>query len=380
MRMHAVLCQMTRGLAALVTTLVTIAVEAQQAQPTTPSVPLPDPTARQPEPRQPQRLDPLNPTWVKPPAPPAFQGFPVFPSRLSGYGAYPGQGGALPGALPGTLPSGPVNVPLLAPAEPEPPGWPRWVKLQARTPLPYAEDLGLLVRHVDRVWWRQLDEDAFVPLFFHDKFTTLGPGAQVEVRQAGEFELLLHNSTRIVAQGAGALRLVTMNETTVTVAVQSLTRLLVEAIRREHTLVMPDGSKLHIAPPAVDTEPMGPAIVLFERADEPGWLGGRATVFNAGRRDVLWQHAFGETTLAPGQRLTFFLVPPTNPVPGDLVTDGLAMQADGAALRGRASGSAHAAWCGARFTLAAGESLRFDPLQGRPFSTPPAPAAPAKGR
>jgi len=256
------------------------------------------------------------------------------------------------------------------PAEPEPAGWPRWARLKDKEPLPYAENLALLVRHGDRVWWRGIDDDAFVPLYFYDKFVTLGVGAQVEVRQSGEFELLLHNSTRIVSQGPVALRLAAMDQTTVNVEVQMLTRLRVRVSQRDHTLVLPDGSKIRITSPAATAEETGPAFLILVRGDEPGWLGGRASIFNAGQRPVLYESTLGEWTLEPGQRATFFLQPPPHPISANVVAEGITLEADGRALRGTAAGPAHVAWCGARFQLEANTSVRFDPLQGQPFAAP----------
>ncbi|HZN41023.1 MAG TPA: hypothetical protein VFD82_19610 [Planctomycetota bacterium] len=323
-------------------------------------------------------LEALTPVWVDLPQGQPFQGFPVFPQGLTGYGAYP---------RPGTLPDlshlremqlaikerrvalQPTVQPL-APAEPEPPGWPRWVRLKDKEPLPYAENLALLVRHGDRVWWRGVDEDAFVPLYFHDKFATLGVGAQVEVRQAGEFELLLHNSTRIVSQGPVALRLAAMDQNTVNVELHSLTRVRLRVSQRDNTFVLPDGSKIRITPPAATAEEMGPALLILLRADEPGWLGGRASIFNAGQRPVLYESALGESTLEPGHRVTFFLQPPPHPIPASVVAEGITLEADGRALRGTAAAEAHVSWCGARFALEASTPVRLDPLQGQPFAAP----------
>src|SRR5688572_11713421 len=69
--------------------------QPQQPQP----VPLQDPnmpvpgrrTLEQSNPGWLQWREPLNSMWVRPPQTPAFTGFPTFPYRLRGYGAYPGE-------------------------------------------------------------------------------------------------------------------------------------------------------------------------------------------------------------------------------------------------------------------------------------------------
>jgi hypothetical protein len=122
----------------------------------------------------PRPRDPIDPTWTRLQQARQFQGFPVFPTRLSGYGAYPSSG---------TPPSG--FVPVLPPAGPEVADWPGWLRLRGREALPYSPEVALLVRHTDRVWWRRDPEAAFVPLFFHDKIGALRAGSEVQVRQAG---------------------------------------------------------------------------------------------------------------------------------------------------------------------------------------------------
>lgn len=331
-----------------------------------------------PPPASSRMLEALTPVWVDLPTGQPFQGFPVFPQGLTGYGAYPRPGGfpdmarlkELQQAVRRGEMKGEITVGPLVPAEPEPPGWPRWARLKGKEPLPYAENLALLVRHSDRVWWHSVDDDAFVPLYFHDKFASLGVGAQVEVRQAGEFELLLHNSTRIVSQGPASLRLAAMDQNTVNVELQSFTKVRLRVSQRDNTFVLPDGSKIRITPPGTTAETSGPAFLILLRADEPGWLGGRATIFNAGERPVLYESALGEWTLEPGQRTTVFLQPPTHMIPASVVAEGITLQADGRTLRGTAAGDAHVSWCGARFAVEAGTPVRLDPMQGQPFAAP----------
>lgn len=340
--------------------------EPQQPVPTRPTVPtLPDrenPFAAQPEPRL---QHPLDPVWTSMPRQPTFEGFPVFPSRLSGYGSYPTTGGAGDRSA--------IPVPLLPIAPPEDPGWPSWARLQSRRPLPFASDLALLVQNSDRVWWRQRPDDPFVPLYFHDKLSTLAPGAEVEVRQSGEFELLLHTSSRFVASGPTAVRVTALDDDAVELQIPVFTRLRVQARAREHRLRLPDGSTLRIPAAPLEGELEGPVLLLLERADEPGRFGGRATIFNAGARAVVWQYAFGEVTLQPGRRVTFFLLPPRTPVADALRVDGAAAAIeDGRQVLVRGGEATEVAWCGARFRVPPGTELRLDALQGAPFAPPPA--------
>jgi hypothetical protein len=335
-----------------------------------------------------------------------FTGFPVFPSRLSDYtkgpaggllqGMVQGQGlpglsipglggqvGGLPGfgQFPGAARTGGIGrmppigqLPLsdggvlaLPEAEPEV-GWPNWASTRDREALPFAEHLALLVRHGDRVWWKLPEEEAFVPLYFHDKFRALTVGSAVEVRQSGEFELLLHRSTRIVARGRTELVLDEMNPERVRVTVKSLTRLAVTAGGREHVIDLPDGSQLLLPTAAVaEDESLG---VLLERVIEPSWLGGRATLFNVGISDVRWTQGRREVVIPPGHRVTFFLTPPAMPYAAPLLSEGARADLEDGVMVVKASNPVGISWSGARFQLPAGCQLRLDPLQGQPFTNP----------
>ncbi len=315
----------------------------------------PDPFGIDQRPPQPRLW--LDPAWSRMPRQAEFEGFPVFPSRLSGYGAYPVPGQGDPGA-----------IPLLPVAPPETPGWPGWLRLRQRDALPFADDLALLVQHADRVWWRREPDDAFVPLYFHDKLRTLPVGAEIEVRQAGEFELLLHTSSRVVALGPTELRLAALTEATVEIDVRRFTRLRVQTSKRDHLFRLPNGSELRIGAVPAEGEPSGEVLVLLYRAEEPSRFGGRATLFNAGSRSVRWQDAYGTHVLPPSHRLTMFLAPVPAPIPAGLVEHGSQGAAAGVALDFPGSDGAALSWCGARFEVGPGRTLRLDPLQGAPFA------------
>lgn len=320
-------------------------------------------------------IDDINPVWMQP-GRPGFSGFPVFPSRLSGYGNYPlpVDPTAEPGAqgAPSGL-TGPFGL-LLPPAAPEPRGWPAWIRSSSKDPLPFAPDRALLARLVDRVWWRASADEPFVPMFYFDKFAALSVGAEVQVPQSGEFQLLLWDTTQLVARGTTALRLEQLDEQQVRVAVGALTWLRIRAMGRQQAFVMPDGSALEIAAPPADGSPPRPVLVEFERADEPGSYAGRATLTNLGQAPVTWRHAFGTATLAPNEQLTLFLSPPATPIAAELAAAGARVAQRDGDVTCRAEGAdAELRWCGARFALPPGTTVELESLQGNAFPTEPLP-------
>ncbi|MCB9878603.1 MAG: hypothetical protein H6835_13480 [Planctomycetes bacterium] len=339
-----------------------------------------------------------------------FEGFPTFPSRLRGYGNYPlpvdPSAAAPTGDAPtggGALPMVPFPFPLGAgaAAEPRKPDWPDWVHAQSKAPLPFAPELALLVRQADRVWWRATGDEPFVPLYFHDKFTTLTAGGEVEVRQVGRFELLLHESTRIETRGPTRLRVVSLDARQVQLAIPSLTWCRLHVTSREHAITLPDGSTLHISEPAPEAvgAPANPLAGLLQgaapaaaaapvarsawvelmRADEPGAYNGRATMTNLGDRDVTWRHAFGEVVLHPGERVTLLLTPPATTIGNGLDAAATQWQNEAGVVTCRAQDAAEVGWSGARVAVPAGGVVRFESLQGDAFVVRPNSAAPSPG-
>jgi len=333
----------------------------------------------------------FDPVWmVQNPRP--FSGFPVFPSRLKGYGSYPLPGdpnaAVDPGALTPIPGMGLGDVPMpVVPVEAEPPDWPAWVRNQAKVALPFSPEVALLVGNNERVWWRATADEPFVPLFFYSKFATLPVGGEVEVRRSGEFELQLHTSTRIVARGRTQLRMVAMDEQRVNVEFDEFSWLRIQSMERAHAFTLPDGSVLSFEPPSADVvvNPFAALLggaapqpaaadqvhVELRRLDEPGWFGGRATMTNLGGRDVQWQHASGTVTLAPSQRVTLFLTPPRQPAVGAQLQAGgtIVQQQDGNVLC-RGANSQEVSWCGAQVVLSGGTEVVFESLQGDAFAPP----------
>jgi hypothetical protein len=366
--------------------------QSQQQQPQLPTGPLPPnapgqlpvPPLTSPVPgtMMPAARNPAFSGWVLPNTGATFEGFPVmFPQQLRGYGSYPAgtQAGGDAGGR-GALPLFPLQPQAI---EPAPPGWPEWVRTRDAAPLPFAPDLALLVRNAERVWYRPNDEEPFVPLFFHDKLRTLTAGSSIEVRNIGEFELLLHDSTRLVARGRTRVDLLAMSPTNVQLRVAALTWLRLAVTAREHDVTLPDGSTLHVAaPPApaagdvpfvqppvsMTTPPVGMTEIVIARADEPAWLGGRATVTNVGSTDVVLRHWRGTVTLSPAHRVTLLLQPPAAVAPAALEPGGAAVRPDGDAVVCRAEQPATVSWSGSAFALPAGGSVRFEPQQGQPFA------------
>ncbi len=316
-------------------------------------------------PNQPVVQDRLDPIWAQPLPQPAFQGFPSFSSNL--FGSYPRPGGVLdPGAM---IP----QLPNLGPAT----GWPSWAVARSKEPLPDSPDLALLVRHSDRVWRRDAKDEPFTPLYHYDKLDTLREGAEVEVRQTGEFEVLFQDSARLVSNGPAELRIVSMTQTEVAVEVRRFTQLRLFAVKREYRLVLPDGTLLVVAGDPAEGPPPGRAEVVLLRSDDGGDRPGRATVYQGGDRPARLLYASDrsgtrEAVLDRGMQATLLLQPRRD---GQLVSGALDAGTLVPIRSGDAvefAGGAHATvqWSGAAFHVAAGQTLRLEPLQGRPFAPP----------
>lgn len=296
------------------------------------------------------------------------QGFPLFPPALQGYGGYPPPPKALttpPEAIDGAAP--PPQLPL-------PPDWPSWVQLKSGRPLPYAADLAVLVRSADRVWFRPPDEPAFVPLYFFDKMRALPAGSEIEVRQSGEFQLLCHGGTRVYSFGPAALRIQALAADRVQLQFAAFTHLRIVCRGPAHEILLPDGSALRVAAEGEERERQGAVDLHLERD------GGRATVFQGGRRSATLHTPFGDQVLAPGHRSTILLQPPTSPVPAPLQHDAISVTRRDGALECEGAEGGALQWSGARFPLPPGTRLRLDPLQGRPFDPPPPTPAPPASR
>lgn len=328
--------------------------------------------------RPPSERSSLYPTWSTGPTQVPFAGFrtPVAPT-LRAFGGYPLE--QVLGTLmePGELPLIPFAVRVS-----EAPDWPRWVRDRNAMPFPFVPEQALLVRHTDRVWVRGPQEDAMVPMYHHDRVRSVVPGTAVEVRHSGEFELMLHLGGQIMSQGPVALQIEQLTPELVSLRFAQLTKLRLQVTGREHHLQLPDGSTVVIPADSAAADPEAPAQgqaqLQFDRLEEPTRTAGRIALWNSGLRTVQWRHAFGEVSIAHGQRV-FLLVQAAEPAIGTrLAAQNVQWQRDGKLLRGTSSGLGEVSWSGARFQLPAGASVQLDPLQGDPFAVPAtAPAEPA---
>lgn len=300
--------------------------------------------------------DRLDPRWSDVPQPPAFPGFPSL--ALPGFGTYPSQANA------DAPPTGGASIPA-------PTGWPEWVLAATKQALPNTPDRALLVRHGDRVWFRERQDEAMVPLFYFEKLKGLAAGAQISVRQAGEFEVLLFDSGRLVASGPTELTLGEMSATRAVLEVQQLTALRFEATGREHELRLPGGVTLVVPSAASPDEIADKAIVALVQVRSPGEAASRYALFHGSGRKVVVRIGGQGTELHPGQRLELLFAAPRadrTASPGLAAQGGTwQMQGDVAVLTSATPNTAQ--WMGASFTLAAGSQLRLVPLQGKPFAT-----------
>jgi hypothetical protein len=311
----------------------------------------------------------------------ATRGFPIFPSQFSALGGY---------ATTPDLATSPTAsmFPAPAPAVDDPMGWPAWARLKTKEPLPFAPDAALLIRHAERVWFQSEAAEPLVPLAFHDKLRGLKSGASVQVRSIGEFELLLHNTSRLIARGPTRLHLDELAADKVTLRVPTVSWLRIATTGRAHAIALPGGGTLGIAAPAPSLVPSflpapvpmsaplpGVTDVVIDRLYEPGWLGGRATLTNLGSTTVTWRHHAGDVEIAPGQRMVFFVSEPDSPLPAELALGAAARVDDGAAVVCRATQDTVVGWSGAAFPVPKGASVRFEPQSGRPFAAAPAKAA-----
>jgi hypothetical protein len=203
------------------------------------------------------------------------------------------------------------------------------------------------------------------------------------VRMAGEFLLLLHGGSRLGSFGSADLKVDALDDQEARITVSSLTYLNLSAANKGLVCTLPDGSVLSLEAPStamggagagmLSTLPLGmlpaagEAKVLIERSIEPDRYGGRASVFNHGKRPVQLQTAQQSLELQPGQRVTILLTPPAGAIGAELREEHAAALASGPRRIWQATENGSVSWSGARFVLQPGAELEFDPLQGDPF-------------
>lgn len=297
-----------------------------------------------------------------------FTGFPTFPSGVNPSAAFqpPPNWNTAPAVK--SMP--PSQVPLA-------PDWPTWLRIREQQKLPYEPGIAVLVRQQDRVWFRAPDEAAFVPLYFFDKIREVRGGTEVQVRQSGEFTMLFHGGSRIVALGAVDLAVTELTDALVAVELRSFTKLRLRCIERAHMFTLPDGSVLTVPAQAADATGVD---MELQRLDVPDPSWGRATVTHESGRPVSLVMPTGSVTLSEGMRSTVFFSPSTAGAQAALASQGVAEERSGAARRFRAGDAGGVIrFSGSAFQLPSGATLVVDPLLGeleRPAE--PAPSQPVR--
>jgi hypothetical protein len=289
-----------------------------------------------------------------------FSGFPNFtaagmPSTTGGFGI-PGVGGSGAGDLPFT--------PLIGrPAPRAPDAWPTWfVDGPGEEGDRFTARRGLLIRESDRVWLRESEESAFVPLRFSDKFRPVEVGDVVEIRQKGEARLLLQDGSSLKAFGPVRIELEELSEEVVALRMPRVTLADFLPLGRMLRVVLPDGTVFQAAKGSYRWRTRDDGLaVLANVGSEP------ATLVLAGPGD----DAQRVRPLPPGShvllRTALYADPFDSGAPrpggGTFVEGDAAAREDGQArvFEGRGEG-ATVFWSGARFDVPAGGTLRLDPL------------------
>lgn len=306
------------------------------------------------------------------PTTPTAPGFPGFPSRLPGYGNYPLPINPATGASPfGADRTDAFTLPL-APAEPEPTGWPSWIRSESKTPLPYAIDVGLLISQSGRIWHRDSELEPFEPILVHNKFASLPIDGEVETRSAGSFELLLHDSTRVQSQGLTKMKVNNLDEQNVHLTFTQLSWLRLSSAGRTNQFSLPDGSSVELGAPSIEggllsmfgmptsTDLLRPPLLEIRRINEPSWYGGRATMTNFGGSDIIWRHEFGVTVIKPDHQVTMFLSPPQQPTAVGLAPGDSEVERSEGKVTCRSNEMTEVEWCGAKIRLPKGAKVSFE--------------------
>ncbi len=285
-------------------------------------------------------------------APPTIMGFPNFGPAPKGFAGFPGQTGLPVPFAPGVeeLVSGLAPVGVRVAAEKD--AWPSW--FDAPEAGKFTAESALLVRGADRVWYLSPEDNAFIPLAFHDRFRQLRAGSEMEVRHKGEFQVTFHEGGTLRTRGPIRMVITTLNEEVVSFALDRATRVWLSAKGYPYRLVLPDGSVVE----ALDTA------IYFERKRD------LLVVLNEGPGKLTIRTSLETIDLKPSNQIRLTLPERRHP---PLATD-LSLKGDlderrtGRVLqvKGGARGGA-VVWNGAQFRLNQGASLRVDPLAGDSF-------------
>jgi hypothetical protein len=273
---------------------------------------------------------------------PAYEGLPTYPGNVPGYGGYPGAGGQAG-----------ETWPVRGPSREKNPGakdrLPSWIQegAGARSMRATAQQ-AVLVRVVDRVWFRAPDEPAFVPLVFHDRFKFTTVGAQVQVRGKGEFHLVMHAGGHLRSRGPCAITVTGMDEKAVALQFGEVDQLWIQAGLRPFRLAMPDGTAVEFT----DT------LLHIERR------GDRCRLANLGKSPVRYTGPAGGGELQGPRFIELWTQPAVGPAVGDALTmDGvLATPPVGETLTIQGGAGGRVSWSGATFQVGGGSTLAIRPL------------------
>ncbi len=306
------------------------------------------------EPRLPRGIDPYYTFPGVESVAPDFRGFPLYAPDSPAFGGYPG----LPGFRPEVLRArgeSPSSL-LLAPGAPRPEGlWPSWLMAGSATTDRARPDQAVLVRISDRVWYRGKDEEAYIPVPFHDRIKTLEVGAGVQVRtMSGDFSVYLHDSASMQSVGPIHLETVQLTELAAEFDLLDVWFLRLDARKRSVRLRLLDQSVLEIAESQVRLTRVGDRIVLR----------------NEGPNAFRVRTGASSIEVPANREVAVLATPPPAAVPSTaLVVHGTAqtrIDARRATLTG-GSGGGTVEWLGARIKLGAGAGAVLEAAGGDSF-------------
>ena len=275
---------------------------------------------------------------------PNYEGLPTYPDNVPGYGGYPGAAGTPTESDPA------YRMPGVK-ARTDDDRWPSWIEDgKGGGVMRATADRGIVVRATDRVWFKDPEEEAFIPLVFYDRFRYLETGARIEVRGKGEFQMVLDGGANVRSSGPCGLLVTAMNEQEMALSVNAATNLWLRARVRPFRVLMPDGTELTFADTLVRIEHVGDWIRIGNLGKHPIEFSGTA---GQGKLEGptfihLWDNA--PSSRPHGHELEF---------QGDVA---LQHSGDVTTVRGGKDGSV--TWSGAKFRVATGSTLTLKPLAG----------------
>jgi hypothetical protein len=261
-------------------------------------------------------------------------------SNVAGFGGYPGAGARTEDL---------VDEPLFLERVPVAPDrWPSWIEGGVGSEVRATPERAVLVRGVDRVWFLDPGEAAFIPLAHYDRFRFLRTGSRVEVRGSGEYEVVMHDSSTVRSLGLSALAVVHMDERELSLQIDVAQQLWLTARSRPMRVRLPDGTLIEFN--------LGQAR-LEDRGD-------RYRLSNEGSSAIAFTGSAGSGELLGAEQMSIWKAPPVaDPVPGQLQLRGDTAMVEGSeevSVRGGADGQVVVS--GAVFDLGQGSTMVIRPL------------------